>query len=173
MRVSEILGREFDFDLEKLEIDELKLEWFELSKRIQRKVTTRGRDIAMKFLAESIALKDGDILYKDDEFVVVVRVLTTPAIVISPANMYEMATVCYEIGNKHMPLFIEGDDILLPYEAPMFRWLQSAGYSPKQEQRVLANRLRSNSSGHHHSHEESHHESLFERVINFAAKKSE
>ncbi len=173
MRITEILGNQSTLDLSGVEIDEVQLEWYELSKRIQRKHTTAGRDIAMKFMAENIAMKGGDILHKDDNYAVVVRVLVTPTIVLSPRTMHEMATICYEIGNKHMPLFIDGDDILLPYEAPMFKWLQSAGYSPKQEDRLLENRLNSNAANHHHSHDEPHHESLFEKVINFAARNSE
>ncbi|MFI3292508.1 MAG: urease accessory protein UreE [Rikenellaceae bacterium] len=173
MKITEILGGRSSHDLSGREIDYVELEWYELSKRIQRKRTTAGRDVAMKFMAESIAMKMGDILYLDDNYAIVVRVLPTTTIVLSPRTMHEMATICYEIGNKHMPLFIDGDDILLPYEAPMYKWLESAGYSPKQEERLLENRLKSNAANHHHSHEESHHESLFTKVINFAARNSE
>ncbi len=173
MRIDKIEGSLSSFDIGEKEIDYVELEWYELNKRIQRKRTTAGRDVAMKFMSESIAMKCGDILYIDDSYAIVVRVLTTPTIVLSPRSMHEMATICYEIGNKHMPLFIDGDDILLPYEAPMFKWLECAGYSPKQEERLLENRLRSNAANHHHSHEEHHHESLFEKVINFASRNSE
>ncbi len=55
----------------------------------------------------------------------------------------------------------------------MYKWLESAGYSPKEEQRLLENRLKSNASNHHHTHEEPHRESLYEKVINFAARNSE
>ncbi len=174
MLVKEIVGRESQYDLNGFEIDTLVLEWYELNKRIQRKTTTSGREIALKFTFESVVLKEGDLLYYnvDEKVVIAVRVLNTTTIVISPANMLEMATICYEIGNKHMPLFIDNDDILLPYEAPMFKWLEAAGYAPKQQERKLQNRLKSNVSGHHHDTSEAHHESLFTKVINFAAKKS-
>ncbi len=170
MKITEIIRNQ---KVTTQEIDYVELEWWELSKRIQRKRTLSGRDIAMKFMAESIAMKEGDILYMDDDCAIVVKILPTLTIVLSPQTMHEMATICYEIGNKHMPLFIDGDDILLPYEAPMYKWLQSAGYTPKQEERLLENRLKSNAANHHHSHEEEHHESLFTKVINFAARNSE
>ena len=174
MLIREIVGRERDIDLSGVEVDTLRLEWYELNKRIQRKVTSKGRDIALKFIAEGVMLSDGDILYHnpDEGFAIVVRVLETPAILLSPKSMLEMATLCYEIGNKHMPLFIDGDEILLPYEAPMFKWLVDAGYSPREVSRKLLNRLKSKSSDHHHAHEEPHHESLFTKVINFAARSS-
>lgn len=174
MIIKEIVGHESKYDLTGFEVDTLELEWYELNKRIQRKTTTSGREIALKFTSENIALKEGDLLCcnTDEKWAIVVRVLATPTIVISPSNMLEMATICYEIGNKHMPLYIDGNDILLPYEAPMFRWLEAAGYTPKEENRKLNNRLKSNISGHHHDSNEHHHESLFTKVINFAAKKS-
>ncbi len=174
MLIKEIVGKESQYELEGFEIDTLELEWYELNKRIQRKTTISGREIALKFISESVALKEGDLLYynADEKVAISVKVIDTMTIVISPANMLEMATICYEIGNKHMPLFIDNDDILLPYEAPMFKWLEAAGYAPKQEERKLQQRLKSNVSGHHHDTSESHHESLFTKVINFAAKKS-
>ncbi len=173
MLIKEVIGRESQYDLTDFEVDTLKLEWYELNKRIQRRKTTSGREIALKFTSESVALKDGDLLYcnSDEKVVIVVRVIDTLTIVISPANMLEMATICYEIGNKHMPLFIDNDDILLPYEAPMFRWLEAAGYAPKEQNRKLQQRLKSNVSGHHHQSSELHHENLFTKVINFASKK--
>ncbi len=174
MLVKEVVGRESQYDLNGYEVDTLKLEWYELNKRIQRRQTTSGREIALKFTSESIALKEGDVLYYnvDEKVAIVVRVIDTPTIVISPANMLEMATICYEIGNKHMPLFIDKEDILLPYEAPMFKWLEAAGYAPKQQDRKLQQRLKSNVSGHHHDSTEPHHHSIFTKVINFASKKS-
>ncbi|MFI3288534.1 MAG: urease accessory protein UreE [Rikenellaceae bacterium] len=175
MLVKEVVGRESEVDLSGVELDELILEWYELSKRIQRKVTKSGQDIAMKFTSEGVMLMDGDLLYfsAEEGVAVVVRVLPTSTIVLSPQNMLEMATICYEIGNKHMPLFMDGNEILLPYEAPMYQWLVAAGYSPREEYRKLTNRLKSKVSGHHHSHSEKHHESLFSKVINFAAKNSQ
>lgn len=172
MLIREIVGRESDVNMMGIELDTLYLEWYELNKRIQRRVTEAGRDVALKFTSEGAMLRDGDLLYYNqaERGAIVVRVLETPAIILSPKNMLEMATICYEIGNKHMPLFIDGDEILLPYEAPMFAWLKSAGYSPREESRQLIHRLKSNASNHHHTHEESHHESLFTKVINFASR---
>ncbi len=170
MLIKEVIGREEEFDLRGIEIDTLNLEWYELNKRIQRKVTAAGRDVALKFTSERAALRDGDVLYYSqiEKGAIVVRVIETPVIVLEPKDMVEMATICYEIGNKHMPLFIEGGEILLPYETPMFKWLTAAGYNPKEESRRLLNRLRSKSGDHHHSVEDSHR-NIFTKVLNFAS----
>ncbi len=188
MLIDKIIGNSSEFDIAGYKLDYIQLEWYELNKRIQRKSTTSGVEVAMKFMGENIALKDGDILYCSAETkeAIVVEVLTTKAIVISPTTMQEMATVCYEIGNKHMPLFIDGDDIMLPYEAPMFKWMESAGYNPMEQQRKLCRRLKSNDSSHSHSHSHGdhhhshgdghhhhhHHDNIFSKVVNFATKKS-
>ncbi len=169
MLIKEIIGRDVEMDLSGVTIDELKLEWYELNKRVQRKVTVAGRDVALKFISEGVALADGDVLYssEDEGFAIVVRVLPTQTIVLAPKDMLEMATICYEIGNKHMPLFLEGEELLLPFEAPMYKWLQEAGYLPREESRKLVRRLKSKSGDHHHH---SHDGSLLSKVIHLAGK---
>ncbi|MFI3277913.1 MAG: urease accessory protein UreE [Rikenellaceae bacterium] len=178
--VKELIGREADIDLSAKQLDVLELEWHELSKRIIRKYTLQGQEVACKFTAENISLRDGDILFMDDNTAIIVRVLKTQCIVISPKDMVELATVCYEIGNKHMPLYIDGNDIVLPYEAPMFKWLEVAGYNPKEEERRIERRLKSKSGGHHHHHSHGHSHShdhshdhgvgLLSKVVGYATK---
>ncbi len=174
MLVKNIITSIEDRDFSDYKIDYLPLEWYELNKRVQRKVTSLSTDISLKFLSESVMLKQGDVLHIDQETktAIVVSVLSCEIIVLSPQTMLEMATICYEIGNKHMPLFINNNELLLPFEAPMYKWLQSAGYSPKKEEGKLVNRLKSGVSDHQHLMEENHSDSLFTKVINFAAKKS-
>lgn len=122
MIVKEIIGNIFSGDFQNDLIDYLEIEWFEATKRIQRLRTESGRDIAVKLLREGQRLRDGDVLIDDAEGLVVVKIRPCEAIIIQPQNMLEMGTVCYEIGNKHMPLFIQNDEVLMPFEMPMFRW---------------------------------------------------
>src|SRR5690349_15193200 len=107
MIVQEILGNLQAMATEGREIDVLELEWFETTKRIQRKRTQNGMEIAIKFMREGQRLHQDDILYADEQKVVVVNIKPCDAIVITPVSMLEMGTVCYEIGNKHMPLFLQ------------------------------------------------------------------
>ncbi|MFR9650585.1 MAG: urease accessory protein UreE [Rikenellaceae bacterium] len=174
MLINRIVAHHTELDLDGCKVDYLPLEWYELSKRVQRKTTTSGREVALKFMGENVALKEGDILYYSPEEgdAIMVEIIPVKSIVITPTTMLEMATVCYEIGNKHMPLFIDGADILLPYEAPMFKWVESAGFNPTEQYRKLSQRLKSSGGSHHHSHgEHHHHDNLFTKVVNFATKK--
>ena len=52
--------------------------------------TRQGVDVAIKFLREGQRLREGDILYEDSEKAIVVNVLETEAIVITPTSMLEM-----------------------------------------------------------------------------------
>jgi urease accessory protein len=120
----------------------LELEWFEANKRILRKKTIAGTEIVFRSLDKDPEFADGDILYADDETVVAVKIQACEAVVLKPATMFEMAAACYEIGNKHAPLFYEEDELLMPFEFPLFRSLQTLGFDVKQEQRKLLKRLK-------------------------------
>ena len=108
-------------------IDWLKLQWFETNKRIQRKQTQSGLEIAIKFLQENPNLNQGDILFEDEKSIIAIDILPCECIVVAPKNMFEMASVCYEIGNKHLPLFFEKEELLVPNELPLYKLLTAQG----------------------------------------------
>jgi urease accessory protein len=101
---------------------------------------------------EGVCLQHNDVVYLDANTALVIQIEPCAVIVLSPKTLPEMARACYEIGNKHAPLFLDGDEVLLPYDAPMFAWLAAAGFAPRQETRLLNHALRSNSAqGHGHA----------------------
>ena len=144
-------------------IDWLQLEWYETSKRILRKLTQAGNDISLRFLDKNPALTQGDILYEDDTIIVAVDILPCEVLVIQPTNLFEMASVCYEIGNKHLPLFFENEEVLVPFDMPLFRLLSTQGYMIKQDKRKLLHPLKTSVSPHAHSNS-----SFFSKVMQFA-----
>ncbi|KIA98137.1 urease accessory protein UreE [Flavobacterium sp. JRM] len=166
MLIKEILGNTAQQPLGKLKVDLLEIEWYESTKRIQRKTSNGGTELSIKFLKEGQRLRDGDILYQDNDTAIVVYIKPCEALVIKPTTMLQMGTVCYEIGNKHMPLFIQDDKVLMPFEMPMFRWLEAAGYEPTKEEHQLLNLLKSNVEPHGHAGSTS----LFSKIINIASK---
>jgi urease accessory protein len=147
-------------------IDPLRIEWFETGKRLLRRHTLGGQEVALRFMREAPALQQGDILWMDDKKVILADIIPAAAIVLKPATMKDMAAVCYEIGNKHLPLFLEGEDVLVPYEEPLYRWLEAKGYHPVKEQRTLTNMLRSNIIPHEHGSSGS----LFSKIMQLASK---
>ncbi len=147
-------------------IDPLLLEWFETGKRLLRRHTQGGQEVALRFMREAPMLRQGDIVWMDDKKAIVIDIIPAAAIVLKPVTMKDMAAVCYEIGNKHLPLFLAGDEVLVPYEEPLFRWLEAKGYQPAKEQRILTNMLRSNIIPHEHGSSGS----LFSKIMQLASK---
>lgn len=140
--------------------DVVALEWYEADRRVLRKTTESGRDIAFRLLREGQRLQHGDLVYANDKIAIFVEIKRSEVIVLSPATLPDMARACYEIGNKHSPLFLDGDELLLPYDKPMFLWLEAAGFEPKEDSRRLSHALRANSAqgvGGGHSHSHTHH----------------
>ncbi|MBS1664078.1 MAG: urease accessory protein UreE [Bacteroidetes bacterium] len=160
MLIQEKLGSIGSFLLGGREIDLLSVEWYETGKRIMRKVTRGGREVALRFLKEGPSLSEGDVLYADEGVVIVVEVLPCEVMVIRMESLASVASVCYEIGNRHLPLFVgEGGSarvgktagvLLAPFEEPLYRWLVAAGYEVSREERKLLYPLRSTVAGHVH-----------------------
>lgn len=162
MLIQQKLGHIDTFPLAHRTIDWLPLEWFETSKRIMRKRTRSGQEVALKFLTENPRLTQGDVLYNDELSVIAVEIVPCDTLVISPASMHEMASICYEIGNKHLPLFFETDQLLVPYEAPLFRLLTASGYGVERQTRQLLNPLSTTVSPHGHAESSG---SLFSKIL--------
>ena len=141
-------------------VDWLPLQWYEAAKRIQRKKTIAGREIALKFTNENPELAQGDILYENEEIIIAVEILPCECLVIEPLSMFEMASVCYDIGNKHLPLYFESNSLLVPFEQPLFRLLLAQGYKVRKEERKLLQALRTTVSPHAPTGE-----SLFSKIM--------
>ncbi|MCW3467270.1 urease accessory protein UreE [Chitinophaga nivalis] len=166
MIIDTIIGNLDTTDTSGLQIDLLSLEWFETTKRILRKHTQGGMEIGIRFLKEGQRLKQGDILYRNDTKIVAVDILPSDAIVVTPRSLLEMGSVCYEIGNKHLPVFIQQDQVLIPFEEPIFRWLIASGYATTKEHTRLTNLLNANVQPHQHGSGSS----LFSKIIGLAAR---
>ncbi|MDQ6901451.1 MAG: urease accessory protein UreE [Bacteroidota bacterium] len=123
-------------------VDALEIEWYETNKRILHKKTKSGIEIILKFLGENPDLKDGDILWEDKHTIIAVEIISGECLVIEPQSMLSASSVCYEIGNKHLPLFYEGNQLLIPYEVPLHNYLLASGYEVKIEMRKLNNQFR-------------------------------
>ena len=123
-------------------IDNVLIEWFEANKRILHKQTKSGVDITLKFLNENPELKDGDILFGDDEKLIVVEIKPCECIVLAPLNIHDASAICYEIGNRHLPLFFENDQLLIPFEMPVYNLLMAAGFHVVLQIRKLQHRFK-------------------------------
>jgi urease accessory protein len=148
MLVQNKIGNLSNFEINQRRVDYILLEWHEARKRILRKTTQSGKEISTRFLNENPELTEGDILFEDDTEIIVVTILPCNCIVIHPKNMFEMASACYEIGNKHLPLFYEAEALLIPSDLPLLKLLSAQGYDVKEEKRKLLQPLKTTVSPH-------------------------
>ena len=161
MLVKEKLGNISFFAISNRKIDYLLIEWYEANKRILHKKTIAGIDVTMKFLSENPRLSEGDVVYEDDFSILVVEIAPCEAIIIRPRTMYEMAALCYEIGNKHIPLFYDQEELLVAFEAPLFNSLLAAGYDVHRGNRKLTLPLKTSVTPHGNIRSET----LFSRIM--------
>jgi urease accessory protein len=166
MLVKKKIGNLSSFDIGSRVIDYLPVEWFESKKRILHKKTGSGTEMILKFLGDAQNLQQDDVLYADDKKAVVVEILPCEVMVVRPENMYQMALVCYEIGNKHLPLFWDDEMLLIPFDNPTFRLLEAAGFKPSFQRRKLLQQLNTTVTPHAHFR---NNETLFSRIMKLSA----
>ena len=148
MLVKEKIGNLDLFSVNNRNIDMVQLDWFETNKRILHKKTVMGKDISMKFLNEDPQLKVGDIIYEDDFTLIAIDIKECDVLVILPRTMQEMAAICYEIGNKHLPLFYQDEEILVAYEPPLFKLFTASGYNVEKANRKLVKPVKTTVAPH-------------------------
>ncbi len=90
---------------EGLHVEKVVLPSADLVKRIQRVTTDHGREIGLRLAAapgRDGDLKDGDILLREANGVVVVAVLPSDVLVIAPRTITEMGVTAHSLGNRHL-----------------------------------------------------------------------
>jgi urease accessory protein len=118
-------------------VDWLEVEWHETTKSRMRRKTKGGLEVLIN-RSDRTALQDGDVLYLSDELVIILRIQPCDCIVLRPASLQQVGTVCFEIGNKHVPIFItDQEEVCVAYDGYLFQLLMSGGYMPAIEERVL------------------------------------
>lgn len=157
MVIDKVLGNLKDFDVQGKDVDTIEVDWFDVNKKILRKTSKMGKKIGMRF-EKSEDLKDGDIIYSDENEIVAVSIPESEAIVIKPETMEDMGKICYEIGNKHIPLFLKDNEVVVNYDEPLFKVLEKKGFNPEKTVRRLTGALEQSSHHHHESHEHNHKE---------------
>jgi urease accessory protein len=151
MIIDKIAGNLMDNDVGGLECDEVYIEWYEAEKKVLHKISRDGIEIGIRIGGDN-PLQDGDILYRDKKKVIVLKISECRCIALKPKMMAEMGKACYEIGNRHAPLFIEGDELLTPFDEPLMTLLIKFGFSVEIKNARLKIPLGGLTHGHSHLH---------------------
>lgn len=128
MLCEKILGKITDEPFNSLAVDYVDIEWYEAFKKLHKKTTHSGEEIGIRLDNEILSrgLNEGDVLYADDETAVVVTIPACEVIVADVPQESLIPKVCYEIGNRHAPLFYGENErqFITPYNQPMLEMLQ-------------------------------------------------
>lgn len=128
-------------------IDWIELDWEELSKRILRKNTNKGRDVAISLEGNS-HLHVGDILYQDDKTIIAIRTKLEPAYIINPKSMTEMGKVAFELGNRHTPCLVTENEIIVRFDETLESIFIETGVTYEKAERRFETPFKY--KGHHH-----------------------
>lgn len=140
-----------DYPLAGKKVDTVSLEWYELDKRLLRKVTEGGTEIGIR-LEAGAHLHEGDVLCADDKKVIAVDILPCELTVVSVSTMQQMGRLCFELGNRHLSLSIGEQEVRVPYDEPTFSYLEKLGFAPEKQTAKFTHVTVCHAHGHSHSH---------------------
>lgn len=129
MLCEKILGQVEEPAFAGKEIHWVTIHWDEAFKKIHRKVSSTGEEVGIRFDDAILhrGLRQGDVLYADEDAILAVEIPPAEAIVFSvvPNHPEMLAKACYEVGNRHATLFYgeSPDTFITPYTAPMMKLL--------------------------------------------------
>ena len=131
-------------EYEGLHHENLVLPSAQLVKRILRATTDHGTEIGIRLPPGSGDLRDGDILQITETNMIVVSVLPTDVLVISPGSIHEMGVVAHSLGNRHLQaqFFDAGSDygsevMVCAYDHTVEDYLKHVGVPYNRQERVL------------------------------------
>jgi len=106
--------------------DPLSLDWEERRWTRKRAVTAGGRDVALALPTGSV-LRPGDILAVEDDWYLAVEARPEPVLAVSCRGREEAIRVAFEVGNRHFPLAVDADTLLVPDDTAMEQLLARLG----------------------------------------------
>ncbi len=142
-------------DLGSLECDYVPLEWYEVGKKVLHKVSRHGLEVGIRNLVGR-PLRDGDVLWRDQHRALLVEILPCACIALKPHTMLEIGQACYELGNRHAPLFMADGELLTPYDAPLYNVLGKHGFTVSVKTAKLKTLWGGYAGGHSHGHTHEH-----------------
>src|SRR5713226_2890120 len=126
--------------------DTLCLTWEERRWTRKRVITTGGREVALALPTGSL-LRPGDIVAFEAEWYLEVEGRAEPVLAVTPRDRNEAIRIAFDVGNRHFPIAIAGDDLLVPDDTAMTQLLTRLGVAWKRSAAVFA------PLGAAHSHE--------------------
>jgi len=144
--------------------DTLCLTWEERRWTRKRVVTTAGREVGLALPTGSL-LRPGDIVAIEADWYLQIEGKPEPVLAVTLKNRDEAIRIAFDVGNRHFPLAIDGDDLLVPDDTAMEQLLTRLGFGWKRRAAVFAplgghahEHGKSALDGHSHAHAHHHHD---------------
>ena len=157
MLIEKVIGNIKDYPIGTRRIENVYLDWFELEKKLLRKTLESGEEVGIRLSSDENShdhLHEGDVLYADEERVVVVELLPCELTEIEVHSVKEMGRLCFELGNRHLSLAIEDDKVTIPYDAPTFAYLDKLGFHLAKVEKKFSHFTVCHAHGHSHGQKE-------------------
>lgn len=117
--------------------------------RIQRVTTSSGTEHGLRLPSDFRELKDGDILYREGEQVIVAKIAPTDVLVIAPEDVREALTVAHTLGNRHLQAqFFDADSefgkdvMVVRFDHTVEHYLDHAGVDYTRGEHVMPEAFR-------------------------------
>jgi len=146
MVIEKLLGKKPENTDGKI-IETVPFEWFEMNNKILKKTSSKGTEIGLRL---SEPLFDGALLYEDNEKIICLELLPCETTRVHVHNIKEMGRVCFELGNRHLPLSIAEDFVSTPHDNPTYEYLEKLGFHCERVTEKFTPEIITR--GHHHDH---------------------
>ncbi len=118
------------------ERDTLHLSWEERRWTRKRARTTRGREVALALPTGSV-LRPGDVLVVEADWYLAVEGRPEPVLAVLPRERDEAIRIAFDVGNRHFPLALEGDALLVPDDTAMEQLMTRLGVPWERREAVF------------------------------------
>jgi urease accessory protein len=147
MIIEKVIGNVATIEENIPHIERVFMESDALLKRVQRVTTDHGNELGIR-LKENKSLEDGDVLYMDENNMIIVTVTPDDVLTIMPTSIQQMGEIAHQLGNRHLPAQFEGKLMLVQYDYLVEELLQKLEVPYKREKRKVKQAFRH--IGHRH-----------------------
>ena len=123
-------------DLRAKEEDKLVLAWEERRWMRGRFTTERGRKIGIA-LPTGTVISPGSVLYISEDWYLRLEGAIESVLEILPSDYNETVRIAFEVGNRHFPLALDEDKILVADDKTMVRLMERLGTRFSRRQAVF------------------------------------
>jgi urease accessory protein len=127
--------------------DTLSLTWEERRWTRRRARTTGGREVTLALPTGSV-LRPGAIVLVAGDWYLAIEGCPEPVLAVTPRDCAEAIRIAFEVGNRHVPLALDGPRLLVPDDSAMVQLLSRLHVGWDRRQRLFDPL----GAGHQHTH---------------------